>query len=389
MYYFSALDPNFRIKGSRDPLGFQTIWSGKGREVVAHLSTVSSSLADFMILAYATYFHKDKDPKYFLNLFIKFEQACAYARRHFNNEESFNGATFVGKNIGERADQNAFSCSLHSKDTILSNQRAYGVYGKYVRPFRDMGIAEDESFSSIMEEALEKTDKNQLLSIVERMNKNKEVVLTADELKIVADLIKQPTPDEKSLYRKYILEVPHLDHCQKNLYQVLKNSNIPRHEFHLYSFIRAVQDHPEAGNELKEALAKIEDTERILYPMNQGFTYMLNTPYWDLQSILEDPVLDGINTTAQDGFPEDQTMQKLQDIFTLDKSEKIRQIVERNKQVCERRGSRAWIEQEPEGYRVLYGENGQNIDQIDYEQGYGYPYFLPTYLSLFNQIDSN
>jgi hypothetical protein len=362
MYFFSALDPNFRIKGSRDPLGFQSIWSGKGREVIAHLSTVSSSLVDFMILAYATHFHQDRDPKYFLNFFIKFEQACAFARRHFNQEESFNGVTFVGKNIGERTDQNAFSCSLQSKDTILSNQRAYGIYGKYIRPFRDMGIAEDESFSRIMEEALKKTDKKQLLSIVERMNKNKEVVLTKDELKIMADLIKQPTPDEKSLYRKYILEVPHLDHCQKNLYQVLKNSNIPRYEFHLYSFIHAVQDHPKAVSELKDALDKIEETERILYPMNLGFTYMLNTPYWDNRSILDDPVLDGIQTTAQNGFPEDETMQKLQDIFTLHKSEKIRQIVERNKQVCERRGSRAWIEQEPEGYRVLYCKNVYHYD---------------------------
>jgi len=123
--------------------------------------------------------------------------------------------------------------------------------------------------------------------------------------------------------------------------------------------------------------------------MNQGYTYMLNTPYWDNQSILDDPVLDGVRTTSESEFTEDETMQKLQDIFTLDKNEKIRQIVERNKQVCERRGSRAWIEQEPDGYRVLYGENGQNIDRIDYEQGYGYPYFLPTYLSLFKQIESN
>jgi len=389
MYFFSALDPNFRIKGSRDPLGFQSIWSGKGREVVAHLSTVSSSLVDFMILAYAIHFQHDRDPRYFLNFFIKFEQACAFARMLFNEAYSFNGTTFVGHNLQERADQNAFSCSLQSKDTILSNQRAYGIYGKYIRPFRDMGIAEDESFSRIMEEALKKTDKNQLLSIVERMNKNKEVVQTKDELKIVADLIKRPTPDEKALYRKYILEVPHLDHCQKNLYQVLKNSEIPRHEFHLYSFIHAVQDHPKAENELKGALGKIEDTERILYPINQGFTYMLNTPYWDNQSIIDDPVLYGVQTTAQNGFPEDQTMQELQDIFTLDKSEKIRQIVERNKKVCERRGSRAWIEQEPDGYKVLYGEKGQNIDRIDYEQDYGFPYFLPTYLSLFNQIESN
>ncbi|MFW5916048.1 MAG: hypothetical protein ACOCTM_01105, partial [Bacteroidota bacterium] len=77
MYYFTALDPNFRIKGSRDPLGFQSIWSAKGRKVVAYLSTVSQNLRDFMILAYATHFYYNRDDWYFLNFFLKFEQACA------------------------------------------------------------------------------------------------------------------------------------------------------------------------------------------------------------------------------------------------------------------------------------------------------------------------
>ncbi len=112
MYHFTALDPNFRIKGSRDPLGFQSIWSRKGRKAVAYLSTVSQNLTDFMILAYATHFYRSRDDRYFLNFFLKFEQACAFARMLHNKEESFNGATFVGKNLEDRKSNNAFPCSL-------------------------------------------------------------------------------------------------------------------------------------------------------------------------------------------------------------------------------------------------------------------------------------
>ena len=57
MFYFSEQDPNFRIKGSRDPLGFQTIWQSLGRTVIKYLSTVSSNLKDFQVLSYAWYFY--------------------------------------------------------------------------------------------------------------------------------------------------------------------------------------------------------------------------------------------------------------------------------------------------------------------------------------------
>ena len=145
MYYFTALDPNFRVKGSRDPLGFQSIWANKGRKVVAYLSTVSLELRDFMILAYATYFQKQQQhfhrniqqSKNYINFFLKFEQACDFARMLVSGERTFNGTNFVSNNLDDRKNKDAFPCSLSSGNTLLSNQRSYGIYGKYIRPFRD------------------------------------------------------------------------------------------------------------------------------------------------------------------------------------------------------------------------------------------------------------
>lgn len=44
MYFISEVDPNYRIKGSIDPLGFQSIWSAVGHKAIKHLSTVSVNL---------------------------------------------------------------------------------------------------------------------------------------------------------------------------------------------------------------------------------------------------------------------------------------------------------------------------------------------------------
>ena len=45
--FLTDIDPQAAIKGSRDPLGIQPIWTRLGRHVVGNLTTVSSSVRDF------------------------------------------------------------------------------------------------------------------------------------------------------------------------------------------------------------------------------------------------------------------------------------------------------------------------------------------------------
>lgn len=42
-FFLSELDPTIALKSSRDPLGFQVIWSSFGRELVGNLTTVTRS----------------------------------------------------------------------------------------------------------------------------------------------------------------------------------------------------------------------------------------------------------------------------------------------------------------------------------------------------------
>lgn len=84
--FLTLLDPRAKIKGSRDPPGFQILWTKLGRQVVYNLTTVTTSVRSFSVLLLGLYFaeravtEKRVRPEQFADLFIKFEQLAAYFR---------------------------------------------------------------------------------------------------------------------------------------------------------------------------------------------------------------------------------------------------------------------------------------------------------------------
>ncbi len=81
--FLTDLDSRAAVKGSRDPLGIQQIWTRLGRAVVGNLTTVSSSVRDFTTLLVGYYFTERLAEKLGsgseLNVFLKWEQLAAYA----------------------------------------------------------------------------------------------------------------------------------------------------------------------------------------------------------------------------------------------------------------------------------------------------------------------
>lgn len=384
MYFFSSLDPNYRIKGSRDPLGFQSLWATAGHRVVKHLSTVSSNLRDFMILCYGIYLYDDRDPKGFIPFFLKFEQLCAYARLIHNKERSFNGIEFVSKKAADAK----FHISM--RDTILSNQRVYGVYGKYIRPLRDMEITSDENFASVMENALSKTDKKAFISLLQPLLEGKDTRLTlnVDDLKPVADILRTLNKDERELYRKFILCVANDDnHPQNNLYDVVnQNREIVNATFQLHPIIQTLISKPQMDDRLRQALINIENTDKVLHPLNLIFTHLLSKPRWTCDEIMNESLLNELPGKVSCIF-QDETMMRLNDILGLPPVDLCKEIIKRNGEVGKSRGNKAWIEDDKNTFKILYGENGLKITEINNENSYEFPYFLNNYLNLFKQIE--
>jgi hypothetical protein len=130
--------PNYSIKGSRDPLGFQVVWQAAGRKLIPYLSTVSGSIKDFQILCLAYALKKELkiEDKQFEPFFLRFEQMMAYTRYKSYPKEGFNGVDKVRKLMSGNPASVRISSAI--ADQLLSNQKAYGIWGKYNSPFSEM-----------------------------------------------------------------------------------------------------------------------------------------------------------------------------------------------------------------------------------------------------------
>jgi len=143
--FLSELDSRAAVKGSRDPLGVQSIWSRFGRRVVGNLTTVSSSVRDFTVMMLGYYFAErvaeEGCDQGELTTFLKWEQLAAYARARVHDEHGFRGTERVWRRLNE--DERA-SLGVHANAQILGNQKTYGLWGLYTVPGRASGLIEGD-----------------------------------------------------------------------------------------------------------------------------------------------------------------------------------------------------------------------------------------------------
>jgi len=143
--FLTDIDPQAAIKGSRDPLGVQTVWARLGRNVVGNLTTVTTSVRDFTTTLLGYYFAervaneaaRDSD----LAVFLRWEQLAAYARGEVNGDFAFRGVDRVKKNLSEGG---SVRLGVDSTAQILSNQKTYGLWGLYSVASRSSGFVEGE-----------------------------------------------------------------------------------------------------------------------------------------------------------------------------------------------------------------------------------------------------
>lgn len=145
--FFTLEDPRAKVQGSRDPLGVQPIWSRFGREVVCNLTTSSRSVRGFAVLLLGRYLAEElidegKAPEEdATDLFLKFEQIAAYSRQVSTDGESDDiilGVNRVKKKLAEG--NRKVKISERQRDQILSDQKAYGLWGLYSVPARVSGL---------------------------------------------------------------------------------------------------------------------------------------------------------------------------------------------------------------------------------------------------------
>jgi hypothetical protein len=143
--FLTDIDSRAAVKGSRDPLGIQSIWTRFGRHVVGNLTTVSTSLRDFTTLLLGYYFveriGETGASGADLSTFLKWEQLAGYARGQVNRDWVFRGTERVRKNLNESP---RVTLSADRSHQILSDQKIYGLWGLYTGPARTSGLVEGD-----------------------------------------------------------------------------------------------------------------------------------------------------------------------------------------------------------------------------------------------------
>jgi hypothetical protein len=141
--FLTELDPRLAVRGSRDPLAAQAVWSTLGRRLVGNLTLSSAEAAGFrtLMLGYLLAERYRRDSLGSLHLFLRWEQACAYARVATRYEDGPLG----GRRARARTSGSHEVVLGHERrHQVLGDQRAGGLWTLYHRAALLSGLVTDE-----------------------------------------------------------------------------------------------------------------------------------------------------------------------------------------------------------------------------------------------------
>jgi hypothetical protein len=378
MYFLTSNDPDYTIKGSRDPLGFQVLWQATGRKIIPHLSTVSVSIIDFQIMCIASYVRHERkmNDETFRVFFNRLEKLMGYARLKKNSSEGFNGIDRLRKLLSSS------SSSVYCSDSveILSNQRAYGIWGKYNRPFTDSGIVQTAGFYELMKAKLKAVPKFE--NIVARLIKpgpSESIKFKKDELDGLFPLIATPLGDERALFVKALL----CDNCDDALLTIMDAHPSLKNHTDFFSLIDAATE-TSKNDQLRFYLSQIKRTEKILCPISRIFRHLQTRSYWKKYELelFELPQI----IPAEDASDLETTVQKLNSILAMPKLSQIEGVISRNEETAQKRKSAAWMINRENGLEVNHFEGAMPIDGYLPDVACDNYYFIPSFLNIHRQL---
>lgn len=381
MYFITEQDPNYSIKGSRDPLGFQVVWQAAGRKLIPYLSTVSGSIKDFQILCLAYALKKELkiDDKQFEPFFLRFEQMMAYTRYRTYPKEGFNGVDKVRKIMSSNPASVRISSAI--ADQLLSNQKAYGIWGKYNSPFSEMRLTEMSDFSNVyIPKVLNNEAFLRQATLLSKKRDAQAAYIEPERMDEWSEVLQKPSGIEKKLFIEKLLD----DTCGKELLHQIDN-NPDFRDLSFYELIQALTDTSSNSN-FKSILAYITNTEKVICPLNRIFRYLQTKSYWKKAEIENDLYIKRWRSTFEStGF--DETTVGLATLLTLSNHELVVGLVKRNEEVAARRNSAAWMQLTEKGLEVNHFEGAFFVEEYNPEADNDFNYFFSTFISLHKQLN--
>lgn len=402
MAFLSLLDERAKPKGSRDPLGFELIWTHYGRQVIGNLTTVTSSLNNFAVALIGfkwanelcAHLPDGERQSKIRETFLRYEQLTGYLR-FLAGDSALMGITRITKRIQDESVR--ISLGLHADEMILSDQASYGMWGLYSSAMRDTGLirGEERILTSLGEDIARrieaKIDKKKLRALTMKSGK-----LERKKLQIHAKPFRraiQSKPIQSRLVEALMggSERNLVQHELWSLTRKMRGEN--RLDLAYPAYIHSIKVSTK-NQELKDRLIEIENIERLLVAANNLFHYCRRKDGEAMKSILATLDTENYNYTHLspvhlfENIPHSHLLDGIRDsLIGGNNRQAISQILELNKVVMERRGGAPWVELEKgDKLRVrVPSETSELSSQQKLLTSWDYEYFFTSYISIANQ----
>lgn len=427
--FLTDLDSRAAVKGSRDPLGAQAVWTRFGRHVVGNLTTVTTSVRDFttLLLGYfwAERVSTEVGPGSELATFLKWEQLASYSRAKVNEDFSFRGTERVKQTLSHGS---RVTLSNSRASQILSNQQTYGIWGLYSVASAASGLVEQDParLTSVALQFVERfylprfgaagfPNGNRIVKLLSQSEVKVDLERADSALShVVAKILERRTSEvERRFYYEHLVEGGPDDQTkgrQKLLAKLLGEHAMSGEIKWSPTFLRALEKEAratgEAGETLDYRLARIRACESVLAPAARLFAFMQG---------FDGKAIDVVAKIVRDQWgPRVQAMnvdtvrelryefaEVRQDIASRwvgfaeslaqgDYVSALRLLIEQNETTMQARGGAAWISEESGKLIVrVRDEQGGLPSRNELSNLWRFPYFLDSMLAITSQLRSN
>lgn len=403
MAFLSLLDERAKPKGSRDPLGFELVWSHFGRKVIGNLTTITSSMDNFAVALLGFYWANQLVPvdgeesarhKQIREVFLRYEQLTGYVR-YFGGATDIMGITRVKKRIHD--DSFKLTLGQSADQQILSDQASYGLWGLYSSAARDTGLVAGNNRTvtslgqTITQEILQQLGSigDELFSLL-----TPQKPLGREQLERIAKTFMKAIQHKKA--QEPLLEAlmsgNDPEGVQNELWLITRENFSKKAERpeNIEGFIKLILE-GKPSERLAQYMHDIVATERLLVSVNNIFHYCRRKDGASLAEIVDELGKKKYSyahlpeTLPEDKFPRrEQLLSIIEALHNDEMPRAINEILQLNKEVMQQRSGAPWVEVEPGNtLRVkVKSEKAELRSQSYIEQRWDYDYFLGSFLNI-------
>jgi hypothetical protein len=370
--FLTLPDPRIKPSGSRDPLGFQTIWVKLGRELVGdNLTTITSSIDNFIVALLACHYSfKEKDEDKKMEVFFKVEQLGAYFRIPSGHKNNIMGITQAQKNY------DANRIILGKDGQIFGNQKTSGLWGYYSSALMMSGLINQEknqiedSGIQIINKVIEK------FSFDEFINRSS---IDTDTIKKYANSFIQGLG---LVYQDMVGMV--LNKSKFNIYNMAVSyfQSTPKH-INYNSFYDWMKKNYK-DDDLTVKLLEIKEIDKTLWVASKVFEFcrtQKDIKIDDVAGIIEKSSLATIELKQSD-----LKMKRFIELWnTKEFVQVIRELVNMHAEAMKSRSSAKWLTIKDEKLNVIVGAK-MVLPTLKESIPWQYNYFLHSYISVAYQV---